>query len=47
MVCQQYNALKTVLVVHLQEVLEQDAKGAKRAAEAILFHTECALQQWL
>jgi len=47
MSCQQHDALKTVLVVHLQEVLEQDAKGAKRTAKAILSHMEYTLQQWL
>ena len=34
-----------MLVVHLQAALQQDAAGAKRAAEAILTHMEYALQQ--
>ena len=36
---------RPVLVVHLQAALQQDAAGAKRAAEAILTHMEYALQQ--
>ena len=36
-----------MLVVHLRAALQQDAVGAKRAAEAILTHMECALQQRL
>ena len=38
---------RPVLVVHLRAALQQDAVGAKRAAEAILTHMECALQQRL
>lgn len=38
---------RPVLVVHLEAALRQDAAGAKQAAEAILTHMECALQQRL
>ena len=38
---------RPVLVVHLKAALRQDAAGAKRAAEAILTHMECVLQQRL
>ena len=38
---------RPVLIVHLKAALRQDAAGAKRAAEAILTHMECVLQQRL
>lgn len=38
---------RPVLVVHLRAALQQDAAGARRAAEAILTHMECALRQRL
>ena len=38
---------RPVLIVHLKAALKQDTAGAKRAAEAILTHMECILQQRL